>query len=249
MAATARLGLSPMGPMGPIGPMRLISALRPAAGFATLPAVRPAARGPRKGEGAYPCPAGADRPSRNSTPVASSCSSRAPSATSSTACPSSTALRRRFPHAHIRWVVNLAYADLLRGHPDLDEVLTFDRGAVARRPVARGPCVPRSGRTGAAAATRPRRRSARTVPHRPAGAAQRGRPPRRPQHAPARGRPGSTPTWCPSPTSRRFTRSIVCGSSPRRSARAAAPRFFMSPLAMRRGAGRRIGWRACRGRG
>jgi lipopolysaccharide heptosyltransferase I len=39
-----------------------------------------------------------------------------------------TALRRRFPHAHIRWVVNLTYADLLRGHPDLDEVLTFDRG-------------------------------------------------------------------------------------------------------------------------
>ncbi|HVS40155.1 MAG TPA: glycosyltransferase family 9 protein [Gemmataceae bacterium] len=38
-----------------------------------------------------------------------------------------TALRRRFPHARIHWVVNLAYADLLRGHPDLDDVLTFDR--------------------------------------------------------------------------------------------------------------------------
>ncbi len=40
-----------------------------------------------------------------------------------------TALRRRFPLAHIRWVVNLSFADLLRGHPDLDEVLTFDRGS------------------------------------------------------------------------------------------------------------------------
>jgi heptosyltransferase-1 len=40
-----------------------------------------------------------------------------------------TALRRRFPHAHIHWAVNRSYADLLRGHPDLDEVLTFDRRA------------------------------------------------------------------------------------------------------------------------
>ncbi len=40
-----------------------------------------------------------------------------------------TALRRRFPQSHIRWVVNQGYADLLRGHPDLDEVLVFDRGA------------------------------------------------------------------------------------------------------------------------
>jgi len=43
-----------------------------------------------------------------------------------------TALRRRFPQAHIRWVVNQSYADLLRGHPDLDEVLTFDRGSARR---------------------------------------------------------------------------------------------------------------------
>jgi lipopolysaccharide heptosyltransferase I len=40
-----------------------------------------------------------------------------------------TALRRRFPQAHIRWVVSQAYAGLLHGHPDLDEVLTFDRRA------------------------------------------------------------------------------------------------------------------------
>jgi hypothetical protein len=43
-----------------------------------------------------------------------------------------TALRRRFPLAHIRWVVNQAYADLLHGHPDLDEVLTIDRDAARK---------------------------------------------------------------------------------------------------------------------
>jgi lipopolysaccharide heptosyltransferase I len=40
-----------------------------------------------------------------------------------------TALRRRYPTAHIAWVVNRSYEGLLRGHPDLDETLTFDRGA------------------------------------------------------------------------------------------------------------------------
>jgi ADP-heptose:LPS heptosyltransferase len=48
-----------------------------------------------------------------------------------------TALRQRFPLAHIRWVVNQAYADLLHGHPDLDEVLTIDRESF-RRGVWRG---------------------------------------------------------------------------------------------------------------
>src|SRR5437763_10977837 len=38
-----------------------------------------------------------------------------------------TALRRRFPHAHITWVVNRLYEPLLRGHPDLDATLPFDR--------------------------------------------------------------------------------------------------------------------------
>src|SRR5262245_18179727 len=42
------------------------------------------------------------------------------------------ALRVRFPSAHITWVVNRAYAPLLDGHPDLDEVLPFDRGALRR---------------------------------------------------------------------------------------------------------------------
>jgi lipopolysaccharide heptosyltransferase II len=40
-----------------------------------------------------------------------------------------TALRARFPQAHIAWVVNRAYQPLLEGHPDLDETLTFDRAA------------------------------------------------------------------------------------------------------------------------
>src|SRR6516162_6992817 len=45
------------------------------------------------------------------------------------ALPVLTALRRRYPRAHITWLVNRNYEALLRGHPDLDEVLPFDRGA------------------------------------------------------------------------------------------------------------------------
>src|SRR5437868_13491607 len=40
-----------------------------------------------------------------------------------------TALRRRFPGAHLTWVINRGYEPLLRGHPDLDATLTFDRRA------------------------------------------------------------------------------------------------------------------------
>jgi lipopolysaccharide heptosyltransferase I len=43
-----------------------------------------------------------------------------------------TALRRRYPRAHITWVVNRAYAPLLHGHRDLDDVLAFDRRASRR---------------------------------------------------------------------------------------------------------------------
>ena len=43
-----------------------------------------------------------------------------------------TALRERFPEAHLTWVVNRAYEPLLRGHPHLDAVLPFDRGALRR---------------------------------------------------------------------------------------------------------------------
>lgn len=38
-----------------------------------------------------------------------------------------SALRRRYPQAHIAWVVNRLYVPLLAGHPDLDEVVPFDR--------------------------------------------------------------------------------------------------------------------------
>jgi lipopolysaccharide heptosyltransferase I len=40
-----------------------------------------------------------------------------------------TALRRRYPRAHITWVVNRSYEPLLRGHRDLNDTLPFDRGA------------------------------------------------------------------------------------------------------------------------
>src|SRR5215212_6207851 len=43
-----------------------------------------------------------------------------------------TALRRRFPTAHITWVVNRSYESLLRGHPDLDATLPFDRSGRGR---------------------------------------------------------------------------------------------------------------------
>ena len=48
------------------------------------------------------------------------------------ALPVLTALRRRYPHTHITWVVNQVYAPLLCGHRDLDDVLPFDRRASHR---------------------------------------------------------------------------------------------------------------------
>jgi len=50
------------------------------------------------------------------------------------ALPVLTALRQRFPQAYIAWVVNRGYAELLRGHPDLDAILTFDRRATTSGP-------------------------------------------------------------------------------------------------------------------
>jgi lipopolysaccharide heptosyltransferase II len=38
-----------------------------------------------------------------------------------------SALRQRFPGAHIAWVVNRLYEPLLRNHADLDDALPFDR--------------------------------------------------------------------------------------------------------------------------
>jgi lipopolysaccharide heptosyltransferase I len=45
------------------------------------------------------------------------------------ALPVLSALRGRFPQAHIAWVVNRSYAGLLADHPHLDEIIAFDRGA------------------------------------------------------------------------------------------------------------------------
>jgi lipopolysaccharide heptosyltransferase I len=38
-----------------------------------------------------------------------------------------TALRQRFPAAHLTWIVNRGFEPLLDGHPDLDATLAFDR--------------------------------------------------------------------------------------------------------------------------
>src|SRR5438132_1989838 len=48
------------------------------------------------------------------------------------ALPVLTALRRRFPDAHISWVINRSYESLLAGHPDLSATLPFDRGVRQR---------------------------------------------------------------------------------------------------------------------
>jgi lipopolysaccharide heptosyltransferase I len=36
-------------------------------------------------------------------------------------------LRKRWPAAHLAWLVNSAFASILEGHPQLDQVVTFDR--------------------------------------------------------------------------------------------------------------------------
>ncbi|OAI39718.1 hypothetical protein AYO40_05535 [Planctomycetaceae bacterium SCGC AG-212-D15] len=41
-----------------------------------------------------------------------------------------SALRRRYPDAHITWIVNRGYEPLLRGHPELNHTLPFDRAAI-----------------------------------------------------------------------------------------------------------------------
>lgn len=48
------------------------------------------------------------------------------------ALPVLSALRRLFPSAHISWIVNQVYRPLLEGHPDLDEIVCFDRGGSRR---------------------------------------------------------------------------------------------------------------------
>ncbi len=41
-------------------------------------------------------------------------------------------LRRRWPDAHISWLIGSAFAGLVQGHPQLNEVITFDRNRFAR---------------------------------------------------------------------------------------------------------------------
>jgi heptosyltransferase-1 len=48
------------------------------------------------------------------------------------ALPVLSALRERYPDSHITWVVNKSFEGLLAGHPDLNETLVFDRGAMGR---------------------------------------------------------------------------------------------------------------------
>ena len=44
------------------------------------------------------------------------------------AMPILSALRARWPSAHLAWVVNRPFAELLEGHPDLDELIVYNRG-------------------------------------------------------------------------------------------------------------------------
>ena len=43
-----------------------------------------------------------------------------------------SALRQRFPETHLSWIVNRGYAPILEGHPDLDAIIPFDRGALRK---------------------------------------------------------------------------------------------------------------------
>jgi lipopolysaccharide heptosyltransferase I len=47
--------------------------------------------------------------------------------------PALTALRNAFPQAHIGWIVERPYDELVEGHPDLDEVIVLPRKEWARR--------------------------------------------------------------------------------------------------------------------
>jgi lipopolysaccharide heptosyltransferase II len=52
------------------------------------------------------------------------------------AVPVLSALRDLYPDAHISWVANRGYVPLLAGHPHLNAVVPFDRGTIARGPLA-----------------------------------------------------------------------------------------------------------------
>jgi ADP-heptose:LPS heptosyltransferase len=48
------------------------------------------------------------------------------------ALPALLALKRSFPEARISWLVRPEFVELLRGHPDLDEIILFDRKQLAK---------------------------------------------------------------------------------------------------------------------
>ncbi|MFO0935150.1 MAG: glycosyltransferase family 9 protein [Gemmataceae bacterium] len=48
------------------------------------------------------------------------------------ALPVLSALRDRYPDAHIAWVVNRSFEGLLRGHPALNDIIPFDRGGAGK---------------------------------------------------------------------------------------------------------------------
>jgi len=50
------------------------------------------------------------------------------------ALPFLAAIRRRWPEASITWVINRGLRSLVEGHPDLDEVISFDRGLIRPGP-------------------------------------------------------------------------------------------------------------------
>src|SRR5262245_8378798 len=50
------------------------------------------------------------------------------------ALPALSSLRRRWPKAHIAWVVNRGLRGIVDGHPELDEVIPFDRAAMRLSP-------------------------------------------------------------------------------------------------------------------
>ncbi len=55
------------------------------------------------------------------------------------AFPMLASLRRHWPEARISWVINRGLRSLVDGHPDLDEVIPFDRDQIKLRPGAVGP--------------------------------------------------------------------------------------------------------------
>jgi lipopolysaccharide heptosyltransferase I len=57
------------------------------------------------------------------------------------ALPILAALRTRWPWAQLAWVVNRSFQDLLRGHPDLDELIVHERAGTSIDPLGIGSAI------------------------------------------------------------------------------------------------------------